>query len=53
MVISNAVLVLTAFGLYYLGSESLRQWASWLHVGVGAVLPALFLVHILVGRRSS
>ena len=28
MVICNAVLILTAFGLYYLGAETLRPWAS-------------------------
>jgi hypothetical protein len=53
MVTFNAVLILTAFGLYYLGSELLRPWASWLHIGVGLALPALFLVHVLVGRRSA
>jgi len=53
MVTFNAVLILTAFGLYYFGSELLRPWASRLHIGVGAILPVLFLVHILVGRRSA
>lgn len=53
MAACNAVLILTAFGLYYLGSEMLRPWASRLHIGVGLGLPLLFLVHILVGRRSS
>ena len=53
MVTFNAVLILTAFGLYYLGSEMLRPWASRLHIGVGVVLPILFLVHVIVGRRSS
>jgi predicted small integral membrane protein len=53
MVTFNAALILTAFGLYYLGSEALRPWSSRLHIGVGLALPVLFLVHVLVGRRSS
>jgi len=53
MVTCNVVLILTAFGLYYLGSEALRPWASWLHIGVGLLLPALLVVHITLGRRST
>jgi cation transport ATPase len=52
MVIFNAILIATAFGLYYLGSEMLRAWASALHIGVGLVLPIMALVHLLVGRRT-
>ena len=52
MVTFNAALILTAFGLYYFGSETLRPWASELHIGVGLALPVLLVVHIAVGRRS-
>jgi hypothetical protein len=52
MVTFNAALILTAFGLYYLGSEMLRPWASALHIGAGLALPVLLAVHIAVGRRS-
>jgi cation transport ATPase len=48
----NAILVATAFGLYYLGSETLRPWISDAHIAVGVVLPALFVVHVLSGRRA-
>jgi hypothetical protein len=48
----NAVLIVTAFGLYYLGSETARPWISRIHYGVGFALPILGLVHILSGRRS-
>ena len=47
----NAVLVGTAFGLYYLGSEELRPWISLVHLGFGLALPALFLAHVLIGRH--
>jgi hypothetical protein len=47
-----AVLTITGHGLYYSGNEALRAWSSWIHLGVGLVLPILLLVHILVGRRT-
>jgi hypothetical protein len=49
----TAVLILTAFGLYYLGSESLRPWASLIHLIFGFAVPALLLLHILIGRRMA
>jgi len=53
MVAFNAVLILSAFGLYYFGSDTLRPWTSGLHTGIGLGLPVLFIVHVVVGRRSS
>jgi hypothetical protein len=47
----NGVLIATAFGLYYLGSETFRPWASGLHIGFGVALPVLGVAHILMGRR--
>ena len=52
MAACNAIFILTAFGLYYLGSDTLRPWTSDIHIGAGLVLPVLFGVHVLVGRRS-
>ncbi|HEY6256474.1 MAG TPA: hypothetical protein VIY51_11850 [Xanthobacteraceae bacterium] len=51
MVMFNAALVMTAFGLYYAGSELLRPWISDIHIGFGLSLPALFLIHVVAGRR--
>jgi hypothetical protein len=45
MVVCNAVLILTAFGLYYLGAETLRPWASDAHIVAGfarCLLPSTF-----------
>jgi heme A synthase len=53
MVAGNAVLILTAFGLYYLGAETLRPWASDVHIAAGFLLPVLVVVHIWLGRRQS
>lgn len=50
--ILNSLLVVTAFGLYYSGSESLRPWMSDLHIGVGLSLPVVIFAHVLLGRRS-
>jgi hypothetical protein len=49
----NIVLIVTAFGLYYLGSESVRPWMSWIHIVVGFFMPVLFTLHIFLGRRRS
>jgi hypothetical protein len=52
MIAANAVLILTAFGLYYAGSETLRPWISDLHIAAGTALPAGLLVHVWLGRRT-
>ncbi len=53
MVAFNAVLIATAFGLYYLGSEILRPWASNIHIALGLALPLLLLTHVRTGRKRS
>lgn len=52
MLASNALLIGTAFGLYYFGSEGLRRWTSDLHIAVGLGLPILLALHVVLGRRS-
>jgi cation transport ATPase len=53
MLTFNAVLIATAFGLYYLGSEILRPWASDLHIAFGLAMPLLFLAHVKTGRKRA
>ena len=48
----NAVLILTAFGLYYLGSEAVRPWMSWIHIAAGFLLALMLPLHIVLGRRA-
>jgi hypothetical protein len=48
----NAALILTAFGLYYLGSETLRPWISWTHIAAGLVLALWLPLHVWLGRRQ-
>jgi hypothetical protein len=52
MVALNGLLILTAFGLYYAGSETLRPWISDVHIAVGVALPAALLAHVWLGRRT-
>jgi len=52
MLTFNAVLIATAFGLYYSGSDAVRPWMSDIHMVVGFAVPALFVLHVLLGRRS-
>ena len=52
MVGVNALLIVTAFGLYYAGSETVRPWISDLHIAIGCALPPLLWLHIWLGRRS-
>jgi hypothetical protein len=48
----NGALVVTAFGLYYAGSDTLRSWTSDLHIAAGLGFPLVLLIHILMGRRN-
>jgi hypothetical protein len=52
MVAANALLVVTAFGLYYSGLPLLRSWVSDLHLVFGLALPILLAFHIIVGRAQ-
>lgn len=52
MMALNAALIMTAFGLYYLGSEAVRPWISWIHLVTGCVVVLTFPVHIWLGRRQ-
>jgi cytochrome b561 len=46
------VLTVTGYGLYYFGDDRLRVWTSWIHLGIGLILPLFLLMHILLGRRT-
>lgn len=53
MAVFNAVLIVTAFGLYYLGSEEVRPWISWIHLTTGFALSLMVPIHIWLGKRES
>ena len=52
MLALNAVLIVTAYGLYYSGSDLVRGWASDVHIAAGLVLPLWVAVHAWLGRRA-
>ena len=53
MIAISAVLIVTAFGLYYAGSDALRRWISDAHIVIGFILPAGLMLHVWFGRRSA
>ncbi len=53
MITFNAILIVTAFGLYYSGSDVIRLLTGRIHYGFGFALPILVLIHIVLGRRAA
>lgn len=53
MVASMILLALSGWGLYYLGSETLRPWLSQFHWILGLVVGGWLPIHIWRGRRSA
>ncbi len=51
-VVLYGLLITTAFGLYYMGSETIRPWISYVHIAFGLVVPAVIAAHVMVGRAS-
>jgi hypothetical protein len=51
MVATNAVLIITAAGLYYAGSDLLRTFVADMHIAAGLAVPVLIVAHIMLGRR--
>jgi hypothetical protein len=52
MIVTLSFLTLTGYGLYYVAGESDRPLWSLLHWVVGFFVAALFVLHVIVGRRS-
>ncbi len=50
LVTACAALALTGWSLYYSGGSVVREWLRDVHVWLGLVLPAVLVVHILLGR---
>jgi hypothetical protein len=51
MLAGAALLIVSGYGLYYLGGESARQVTSVVHWAAGLVLPVLLVAHVRAGRR--
>lgn len=50
---ATALLVVTAYGLYYVGVESIRPWIGTAHWALGLALVPIVLVHAGAGRRGA
>ncbi len=48
-----AFMIVTSYGLYYIGNESLRSIVSWAHLATGFLLPLVLMLHVLLGHRSA
>ena len=46
------MLTLSAYALWYAPEGIWREWFAWLHWGVGALLPAVLVLHIYFGRKA-
>ena len=53
MATASAILIVTAFGLYYFGAEGARGVAGDVHTWLGVACPVLLLAHIWWGRRTA
>jgi len=47
----TALLIVSAFGLYYIGSDALRGWTSDLHIVLGLAFPVLLTAHVVMGKQ--
>ena len=50
LVAATLLLAVTGFLLYYAGSDTLREWSTWLHLGAGVAVCAAFAGHRIVSR---
>lgn len=46
-----AILIVTGYLLYYVGSENLRPWISLIHWVIGIAILPVFLLHYRQGRK--
>jgi hypothetical protein len=52
MIAINTILIVTAYLLYYSGSDSVRAWGGELHIIGGLALPPAIALHVWLGRRK-
>jgi hypothetical protein len=46
-----SILIVSGWGLYYLGDESMRHWTSIIHSVFGVALPIVIFAHVWSARR--
>jgi hypothetical protein len=53
LVYAIGFMIVTAYGLYYLGGEGFRSIVSWAHTVVGFSLPLMLGLHVALGHRGN
>ncbi|MDM3870486.1 hypothetical protein QSV34_03850 [Porticoccus sp. W117] len=53
MAIVVALMVISAWLLYYLANEDVRAWVANIHASLGLLLPVLLAIHIQRARRKN
>ena len=48
-----AIQILSAYSLYYMTNEVLREYLVYLHLVSGALLPILLIAHVTLGRKQN
>jgi cation transport ATPase len=52
LLVAIGLLVVSGYGLYYFGGDRLRSVTQWTHLGLGILEPILFIMHLILGRRT-
>ena len=47
-----SVLLLTGYALWYASEGAFKDWAVWLHWGLGLALPVVLVAHVVLGHLS-
>ena len=47
------LLVISGYGLYYLGDETWRARIAWVHLGAGLALPLTLIAHLLSRKTTA
>lgn len=53
LVYAIAFMIVSSYGLYYIGNEGFRSMVSWAHLAVGFLLPLVLMLHVIRGHRSA
>lgn len=43
--------ILSAYLLYYLSSDTTREFVAYIHLGIGLSIPASLIIHIITARK--
>ncbi|WP_051946218.1 hypothetical protein [Verrucomicrobium sp. BvORR106] len=52
LAISLGFMIVTAYGLYYIGDEDVRGVIAWAHLCTGVLIPLVLIIHVWLGHRQ-